>query len=90
MRKNIKHTLIQQRVPGAGFDEVMYADDTILVSESTKAMNLFIRQIEIQGREYGLTLNRKKCELLTTEDKPDIRFEDKEKLKRKRKSNTYV
>ena len=40
---------MKQRVPRAYFDEVMYADDTILVSESTKAMNLFIRQIEIKG-----------------------------------------
>ena len=61
----------------------MYADDTILVSESTKAMNLFIRQIEIKGREYGLNLNKKKCELLTTEDKPDIYFENKENIKKK-------
>ena len=82
-KTNMKQTLIKQRVPGADFDEVMYADDTILVSESTKTMNLFIRQIEIKGREYGLTLNRKKCELLTTEDKPDIHFEDKEQIKKK-------
>ena len=82
-KQDIKHTLIQQRVPGADFDEVMYADDTILVSESTKAMNLFIRQNEIKGREYGLNLNKKKCELLTTEINPNIHFEDNIKVPRK-------
>ena len=82
-KKDIQTKLCTQRVPGADFDEVMYADDTILISESTKTMNLFIKQIEIKGREYGLKLNKTKCELLTTEQKPDIHFENKDKVTKK-------
>ena len=35
----------------------MYADDTILISEDTKTMNQFIKQIEITGATYGLKLD---------------------------------
>ena len=76
---NIHNNLVTQRIPGAEFDEVMYADDTILISENTKTMNQYIKQIEIIGKQYGLNLNKKKCELLTTEQDPDIHFQNKEK-----------
>ena len=35
--------LAKQRVPGAGFDEVTYADDTICISTDTKAMKQVLR-----------------------------------------------
>ena len=68
--------LVKNRVPGADFDEVMYADDTICISQDTKTMNNFIKSIEKVGKEYGLSLNKTKCELITTANKPDIHFSD--------------
>ena len=77
------HNLIPNRICGANFDEVVYADDTICVSTSTAAMNLFLKDIEIEGEKYGLKLNKDKCELLTTSLNADIRFADGTKVKRK-------
>ena len=74
---NLATNLIKNRVPGADFDEVMYADDTICISQDTKTMNKFIKSIETIGKEYGLSLNKTKCELITTANKPDIHFSDK-------------
>ena len=83
-KRNLQLNLAKHRVPGSDFDEVMYADDTILISEDTKTMNEFVKQIEIKGKENGLHLNKKKCELLTTEKDPNIHFMDNTKIQKTR------
>ena len=77
---NLAINLIKHRVPGADFDEIMYADDTICISQDTKTMNKFIQAIETVGTEYGLKLNKSKCELITIANKPDIHFKDKTRI----------
>ena len=75
--------LIPNRICGANFDEIVYADDTICISTNTKAMNLFLKDIETEGDKCGLKLNKGKCELLTTSLNADIKFADGTKVKRK-------
>ena len=57
---DIKRKLEENRVPGANFDEVLYADDTILVSTDTKTIHLFLKEIDEQGEKIELKLNRGK------------------------------
>ena len=66
--------LIPNRICGANFDEIVYADDTICVSTGEEAMNLFLKDIENVGKRYGLSLNRNKCEMLTTSLNANITF----------------
>ena len=73
----------KHRVYGTNFDEIVYADDTICISTDTKAINHFLKDIEKEGKNYGLLLNKDKCELLTTSLNADIRFENGTKVKRK-------
>ena len=73
----LDNTLITQRVPGAEFDEVTYADDTICTTTSTETMNRFLKAIEEQGHRYGLKLNKNKCELITTHNLENVHFKDK-------------
>ncbi len=40
------------------FDEVLYADDTIVVSETTERASALIREIEEEGINIGLKLNK--------------------------------
>ena len=75
--------LIPNRICGANFDEIVYADDTICVSTSEIAMNLFLKDIENEGKKYGLALNKNKCELLTTSLSANIQFGDGTQIKRK-------
>ena len=55
-------------MPGADFDEVTYADDTICISRCIKTMNKCIETIETEGFKYGMKLNKTKGELLTNND----------------------
>ena len=54
----------QHRVATAHFDEVLFADDTICVSENAKTLSKLLAKIETEGARYGLELNYGKCELL--------------------------
>jgi hypothetical protein len=45
------------RATGATFDEVLFADDTILISQDTRTMNKFLSLVESEGSKYGLKLN---------------------------------
>ena len=74
--------LIPNRICGANFDEIVYADDTICVSTDSKAMHMFLKDIENEGLQYGLQLNKGKCELLTTSLNADIRFADGTNVKK--------
>ena len=81
--------LKKHRVPGADFDEVTYADDTICISRCIKTINEFIESIEIEGCKYGMKLNKTKCELLTNNNNARIIFPDGTPIK-KEKSATYL
>jgi len=52
-------------------------------------MNKFLEAIEWEGFRYGLKLNKKKCELITTHQNADIHFKDKTKVV-KVKTATYL
>ena len=76
IHKGDGHGLKQHRVRGAGFDEVLYADDTIFISQNADAMNRLLAAIEEEGELYGMRLNKNKCELLAFGAKRKIKFRD--------------
>ena len=39
-------TVAKHRRPGAAYDDIRFADDTICISEDTKTMNKLIKSIE--------------------------------------------
>jgi hypothetical protein len=52
-----------QRIPGQVHDEVLYADDTILLTTTVAAMNRLLAAVEAEGAYMGLRLNTKKMRL---------------------------
>ena len=56
--------LKKHRVQGMETDEILYADDTICISEDEEALNRLLAAIEVEGSKCGLKLNKKKCEYL--------------------------
>ena len=50
---------------GADEDQVVYADDTILLTQSLVAMGRLLEGVEREGARHGLWLNRGKCECVT-------------------------
>ena len=56
--------LEENRIPGTNFDEILYADDTLVISQDTRTLNLFIETLQTEGEQIGLQLNKHKTELL--------------------------
>lgn len=83
------YNLIPNRICFANCDEVVFVDDTICVSTSTKSMNLFLKYFEFEGAAYGLGVNKDKCDMLTMSLRADIRSADGRKVKRK-SEETYL
>ena len=76
-----KQNLTRHRVLGTNYDEIVYADDTICISEDTRAMNKFLASIEQEGAKYCMKLNKSKCELVNTEKKANVHFANGDKVK---------
>ena len=76
IHKNDRCKLKDHRVTGASFDEILYADDTICVSEDTAAVNRHLKAIEEMGAAYGLKLNKTKCELIQFGNRANVHFAD--------------
>ena len=68
--------LIKHRPNNSNFDEILYADDTILTSMDTKAINRMLAEIEAGAEQYGLKLNKKKCVAMCMYGKANIHFAD--------------
>ena len=79
---------IRCRVRGACFDEVLFADDTICISQDTKVMNAMLKAIERIGHQSGMKLNKGKCEALAYGGAASITFTNKQKVQTVEQSNT--
>ena len=81
IHKELGATLIEKRIPGVTFDEILYADDTICIGTDTKSINKFLKAIEEKGKEFGLKLNQTKCEVVTSMRNPNVHFKDGTRVK---------
>ena len=52
--------LSDSRIEQITFNELLYADDTLLISKNTRGMNKFLHAIEEESAYYGLRLNQAK------------------------------
>ena len=73
--------LWHQRPDNANFDEILYADDTIIVGTDSRRLNAYLAELETAAELYGLRLNKRKCVLLAMHHAPDVRFKDGTKVK---------
>ena len=86
VHRKTERRLIEHRVPGAEFDEVTYADDTMCITTDTRTLNEFAKNIEREGLRYGVKLNKGKCELITTHPTSNFHFEDGPRIKQLKQS----
>ena len=56
----------EHRIEGTTHDQVLYADDTICMSENEETMTRLIQAIEQEGATYGLRLNKKSVNTFTS------------------------
>ena len=75
---HLKHyrDLSDCRIDKITFNELLYADDTLLISKNTRGMNKFLHAIEEESAYYGLRLNQAKCNILSMNGNNQIGFKD--------------
>ena len=56
---------------------MLFADDTICISENARALSRLLQEIEKEGDKYGLKLNYDKCELISIHRGGDLAVGDK-------------
>ena len=64
IHQDLDDILAKDRVNTTNFDEILFADDTICISENAKTLTKFLRKIQTEGGKYGLLLNMDKCEVI--------------------------
>ena len=72
--------IVNGRVNGANYDEVLFADDTIFFSTMTKHLNSLLKAVEEEGGKYGLKLNKTKCEAMVFNGPANVHFADDSKV----------
>eukprot|EP00973_Karenia_brevis_P061849 8602596-Karenia_brevis.AAC.1 len=65
---------------GAGFTEVLYADDTILLGKDVTQIQQTLHKIEEHSKKYGLALNKDKCIHLRFNSLRRLAYKDKTKM----------
>ena len=63
------------------FVEILYADDTLLIGDNTRVLNLLVAAIEKHSSRYGMKLNKDKCLYINMNTKAKIKFGDKKEMK---------
>ena len=86
---NIPSWANTSNIDGTSFTEVLFADDTTLLTSNTKAMHKILHEIEKQSAYYGLNLNKKKCAYFAINKNNNIKFTNGEPVV-KVTSQTYL
>ena len=71
------------------YNEILYADDTILLGRNTSEITLTLQLIQTESAKYGLNLNKGKCEHIQQNTADPILFEDGKAVKQSRKPSIY-
>ena len=66
--------------------ELLYADDTIIIGNRAREINILLKQIEIESDKYNLKLNHDKCFYVGMNGKAHIDFKDGKKIAKADKS----
>ena len=73
---DIDREICNSRLDRIRFSEILYADDTLLVTKDTAGTNKLLNKIETESAYYGLRLNQGKCCVLSMNGHNRIRFLD--------------
>ena len=79
--EQLEKQLEKDRVLGAFFFEILYADDTIIYSRSAATLTKLLRKIQDEGAKYGLKLNLAKCEAININTAGVVRFNNGKPVK---------
>ena len=81
-RKNNDVFFFRKTVNNMTFQELLYADDTLVIAKNTQTAKDYLRYNEEESEYYNIKLNRNKCVCITYNRNNQITFADGQKLKR--------
>jgi hypothetical protein len=76
VKRHLSPSHVRHRATGATFDEILFADDTILISQDTRSMNTLLGALTRESAKYGLNLNHDKCQVLGFGPPSRVKFAD--------------
>ena len=76
MFEDIHHNLEINRFPGIDFSEILYADDTVLITQDAESMNKLLDKVESEALEMGLAFNKKKCAAIIFNSNDQVVFKN--------------
>ena len=59
-----------------GYDKLLYADDTIILTSTKQAAEIILHKIQEESSRYNMTLNRNKCILLGMNSLGSVQYLD--------------
>ncbi|CAK1601779.1 unnamed protein product [Parnassius mnemosyne] len=62
------------RINGRYLNNLRFADDVIIVAETTEVLEHMLREFENKCRETGLEMNRQKCKIMTNGEHKRVRL----------------
>ena len=82
----LEKILEDNKVIGAMFHEILYADDTIIYSRNAKTLTKLLNKIQAEGEKYGLNLNEEKCENININSQWGNKIQERRKSQTNRRS----
>ena len=67
---------VKGSIPGLNFTEILYADDTLLITSNARAAGKLLRAVESESLYYNLKLNKSKCSMISMIRDSRIAFAD--------------
>ena len=80
VKDSFQDTNRRKSFQGINFQELLYADDTLIVAKNQKTANDYLHLIEAQSEYLHLKLNQSKCCFLAYNARSSIRFKSGERM----------
>ena len=81
-----RENLEKDKILGTIFDEVLYADDTIIYSRNPETLQTLLRKMRKEDEKCGMELNKGKCELMEIRGKGTVKFVNGTEVQQKTES----
>ena len=72
----------QMKFQDIDFSDLLYADDTMLVSSRANPVNKMLHAIEKHSKRYNLNINKEKCNYISMNTKDTVKFSDETNMKK--------
>ena len=81
IHRRIDINIMNGKIDGLLFTEILYADDTLIFLERTRETSMILQEIKAESKYYNMNLYKDKCEVIAMNKDNAIEFSDGTPLK---------